>query len=237
MALVTAGTAKNAVMILQRTSNTADNNLVIAAYMRGTSYSFKRVYVLYYSEERGYLYKGSTILAQNNTTAVPTYQRITLSDNSIKIEMFSTQPEVTGGTPVFTLSSTNSEYLISGTWTYDNAYSRLVSFTSLDMTEYTVTYNANGGSVSPTSAVYSGTPLTLPTPTRAGYTFNGWFTAASGGSQVSSPYTPTANITLYAQWTQIQTGLPLYIGSQQVQKLYIGNQEVLHLYKGSTQIF
>ena len=33
-----------------------------------------------------------------------------------------------------------------------------------------------------------------------GYKFNGWFTAASGGTKVESPYTPAANITLYAQW-------------------------------------
>jgi uncharacterized repeat protein (TIGR02543 family) len=43
----------------------------------------------------------------------------------------------------------------------------------------------------------------LGTPTRSGYTFNGWFTASSGGSALSFPYThnQTANFTLYAQWT------------------------------------
>ena len=69
---------------------------------------------------------------------------------------------------------------------------------------YTVTYNANGGAVSPTSnAVNQGSSVTLPTPTRSGWTFNGWFTAATGGTKINSPYTPTANITLFAQWTQI----------------------------------
>lgn len=68
-------------------------------------------------------------------------------------------------------------------------------------TGYTVTYNANGGSVSPLSA--NGI-VTLPTPTRTGYTFNGWYTAASGGSKIGNggaPYTPTADIPLHAQWT------------------------------------
>lgn len=72
---------------------------------------------------------------------------------------------------------------------------------------YTVTWNANGGSVSPTSnTVTSGTSVTAPTPTQAGYSFNGWFTAASGGSLVvsgGSSYSVTSNITLYAQWTPI----------------------------------
>ena len=68
-------------------------------------------------------------------------------------------------------------------------------------TGYTVTYDANGGSVSLTSATYAGTALTLPTPTRTGYTFNGWYTAASGGTKADDPYTPTSDITLYAQWS------------------------------------
>ncbi len=70
---------------------------------------------------------------------------------------------------------------------------------------YTVTYNANGGSVSPTSetVTYNSTYDTLPTPTRTGYTFKGWFTATSGGSQVtaSTTVTATANHTIHAQWT------------------------------------
>jgi uncharacterized repeat protein (TIGR02543 family) len=69
---------------------------------------------------------------------------------------------------------------------------------------YTVTWNANGGSVSPSSS--SGKTVTAPTPTRSGFTFNGWYTAASGGSLVVSAggsYTPSSNITLYAQWTAI----------------------------------
>ena len=69
--------------------------------------------------------------------------------------------------------------------------------------EYTVTYNANGGSVSPTSATYQGTALTLPTPTKEGHTFSGWYTAASGGTKIGdagSTYLPSANITVYAQW-------------------------------------
>jgi len=73
--------------------------------------------------------------------------------------------------------------------------------------QYTVTFNANGGSVSPTSQLvtYGSTYGTLPTPTRSGYTFNGWYTSASGGTKITSTtnVTLTANQTLYAQWTPI----------------------------------
>ena len=69
-----------------------------------------------------------------------------------------------------------------------------------------VTFNANGGSVSPSTYTFDkgGTYNTLPTPTRTNYTFNGWFTASSGGTQVSTSTTVTTsgNQTLYAQWTR-----------------------------------
>lgn len=73
---------------------------------------------------------------------------------------------------------------------------------------YTVTWNANGGTVSPASITktHGSTLGTLPTPTRAStaeysYTFAGWFTAASGGTQISSTTTVTGNVTYYAHWT------------------------------------
>ncbi len=72
----------------------------------------------------------------------------------------------------------------------------------------TVTYNANGGNCSTTSETYSGTPLTLPTPTRDGYTFTGWFDDATAGNHIGDagdPYTPTKDITLFAQWTIAET--------------------------------
>lgn len=72
----------------------------------------------------------------------------------------------------------------------------------------TVTYNANGGSCPETSATYTDTALTLPTPTRSGYRFTGWYTAASGGikaGDADAAYTPSADITLYAQWIQQYT--------------------------------
>ena len=66
-----------------------------------------------------------------------------------------------------------------------------------------VMFDANGGSVSPmTLTVMSGEEVgMLPTPAREGYTFDGWFTAASGGMQVTSSTKITANVTYYAHWT------------------------------------
>jgi len=72
-------------------------------------------------------------------------------------------------------------------------------------TTVTVTYNANGGSALPTSATVTvGVPYgTLPTPTRTGHTFDGWFTAQTGGTLVtaSTTVTQTTDHTLWARWT------------------------------------
>lgn len=53
---------------------------------------------------------------------------------------------------------------------------------------------------------WSSMSTVLPTPSREGYNFLGWYTAKTGGSKVGSAgadYTPNANITLYAHWKQI----------------------------------
>lgn len=50
-------------------------------------------------------------------------------------------------------------------------------------------------------AKYKNNSVNLPTPTKSGYTFVGWYTASSGGSKVSNPYIPEKNITLYAHWS------------------------------------
>ena len=68
---------------------------------------------------------------------------------------------------------------------------------SLGAMTITVTFNANGGSVSTTtkSVTYNSTYGTLPTPTRNGYTFLGWFTATSGGTQITSSTAVTTTST------------------------------------------
>ena len=50
-------------------------------------------------------------------------------------------------------------------------------------------------------ASYTSNNVELETPTKEGYTFDGWYTQEMGGTKVTSPYMPTSNITLYAHWT------------------------------------
>lgn len=70
---------------------------------------------------------------------------------------------------------------------------------------HTVTFDANGGSVTPTSAETGtdGKLATLPTPTRSGsYSFDGWYTMKEGGTKVDTNTVFTAAATIYAHWSR-----------------------------------
>jgi uncharacterized repeat protein (TIGR02543 family)/LPXTG-motif cell wall-anchored protein len=73
--------------------------------------------------------------------------------------------------------------------------------------QYTVTFNSNGGSVVNPSLVYEGSTLTIPVPTRTGYTFSGWYLDASLSLAFASNTPITEAITLYAKWTQTGGGV------------------------------
>jgi uncharacterized repeat protein (TIGR02543 family) len=71
---------------------------------------------------------------------------------------------------------------------------------------YTITYNyngADGGNSTATSSFTSGgTAITLPVPTRTGFTFAGWFeTVDFSSTSLGSTYSPTQTRTIYAKWT------------------------------------
>jgi len=71
----------------------------------------------------------------------------------------------------------------------------------------TVTFDYNGGTGTPTSVtVPLGTTITLPTPTLAGYTFNGWFNGGTFVGNAGASYAAVSDVTLTAQWTQIIPG-------------------------------
>lgn len=77
---------------------------------------------------------------------------------------------------------------------------------------YTVDFNSSGGNAISSGSFISGGSVVAPatSPVKSGHTFNGWFVAASAGSAITFPYAAgvTNNITLYAQWTPINTGSP-----------------------------
>ena len=103
---------------------------------------------------------------------------------------------------------------------------------------YTVTFDANGGTASGSyTKVAAGSEIgTLPSATREGYTFLGWYTEKSGGTQITSSTIITSDLTVYAQWNPIETGTGTYritfdknyeaAGVHQVQKVNMGQTAV-----------
>lgn len=99
----------------------------------------------------------------------------------------------------------------SGTLT-DNVYKISDSDANLtanwEANNYIVTYNANGGSVDKATDTYTFDTKyeNLPTPTRNGYTFLGWYTEKDGGTKVTTDTVvkTSSDHSIYAHW-QINT--------------------------------
>lgn len=72
-----------------------------------------------------------------------------------------------------------------------------------------VAYYANGGTLEKNTVICY--PLgqaygALPTATRDGQYFVGWFSASSGGTQLYGSQTVQENLTVYAHWTKLEPG-------------------------------
>lgn len=143
----------------------------------------------------------------------------------------------------FTVTSvkpTRTGYIFQG-WsksssatTYSYASGGSISLSASDtlyavwkINSYTVTYNYNySGSTSTIKSFTYNSNITLPTPTRKGYTFLGWYTASSGGTKLTTSYKVTSSIIIYAQWKVATVSGTIYTLTSSENK-----------YKASTQVF
>lgn len=74
-----------------------------------------------------------------------------------------------------------------------------------DANSYTITFNGNGGNTcSPnTKTIKAGNTIgNMCAPSRKGYTFDGWYTASSGGKRLNKDTVIDSDITLFAHWTK-----------------------------------
>ena len=105
-------------------------------------------------------------------------------------------------------TATSPTYTAGGSYTA-NANATLYAVWEKNPTQYTVSYNANGGSGAPASQTKSeNVAITLSStkPTRSGYTFLGWSTSSTATSPTYYPgssYTTNASVTLYAVWEKL----------------------------------
>ncbi|SEL55021.1 Listeria/Bacterioides repeat-containing protein [Butyrivibrio sp. ob235] len=92
-------------------------------------------------------------------------------------------------------------------WTVVTAKEDHTLYAHWNAIKYTITFNANGGSVVYADAqrevAYGDAIGELPEAAFEGYTFDGWFDAAEGGNEVTATAIVTGDMTLYAHWTII----------------------------------
>ena len=75
-----------------------------------------------------------------------------------------------------------------------------IAYAHFDIREYALIFNSNGGTeCSPITAEYL-SKISLPTPTREGYRFSGWYIENTFVTKFSRTAMPYENLTLYAKW-------------------------------------
>ncbi len=143
----------------------------------------------------------------NGGSGAPSNQ---IKTHGVTLYLSSTKPTRSGYT--FKGWSTTSSGVQAVKYSPGSAYTANANITlyavwqSQAPTAYTVTYAANGGSGAPSSQTkYKDVTLTLSstTPTRSGYTFQGWSTSSTASSPTyyaGGSYTSNASATLYAVW-------------------------------------
>lgn len=157
-----------------------------------------------YTFEGWYLDREFTNLVTSETT-------VDLSTNATLYAKWSGDNEIT------LPNTTRTNYAFEG-WYSDNIYQNKIGdpgntyivnenitfYGKWTRTHFTLTYNNNGGSGCGTQAISvdNSTYGTLCTPTKPGYTFEGWYTASSGGALVTDTTTipEKENHTVYAAW-------------------------------------
>lgn len=102
--------------------------------------------------------------------------------------------------PTFTLNYVNNMWQLDGNFP---KVTILVNCDGQHPQEYTITFHGNGGKPSDATMTTVNQKLPqLPTATHSGrYSFDGWYTAASGGMMITTDTEFDKNTTVYAHWT------------------------------------
>lgn len=162
-----------------------------------TGPSTRNTQILVYSGASGVT--SGSILAANTFTA-----------NSTSVSYSGLGSAVAGSSGTFVLVPSESSTSIIAL-TYNSQWADISSATltiTTSETDYTLSYNANGGSGAPGSQTKTGVgsasyTISSTVPTRTGYSFLGWSTASTATTasyQAGGSITISANTTLYAVW-------------------------------------
>ncbi|XFA98876.1 InlB B-repeat-containing protein [Candidatus Izemoplasma sp. B36] len=160
-------------------------------------------------------YTFTTMPAQNNTLyAKWTINQYTISFNSNGGTSVSSIQQNYGSDVTPPTEPTKTSYIFGGWYTDNTTFNNEYSFSTMpasnitlyakwNASDYTITFDSNGGTAVGSITQAHGTSVSAPAdPTRAGYTFSGWYT---DDVTFNNAYTfttmPSNNLTLYAKWT------------------------------------
>ena len=197
----------------------------------GTTYKAEDLYnytgtknVTLYAQWKSKTYTNTLNYNANGGTGAPITQtaKVTYPNTASTFTVSTTKPTRTGYTFAgwYTAASGGTKvgttYIVGKNNQEKNQSATLYAQWTANKYTNTLNYDANGGSGAPASQTVSVTyPNTASTftisstkPSRMGYTFAGWYTAASGGTKVGTEYTvgskdqaKNQSATLYAHWT------------------------------------
>ena len=144
------------------------------------------------------LISGGEITAQGGSAAITRNQVTVRPAAGQRIVVFSGESEATAteieGSPFA------SEMVINDLLASVNKYfhSYVAGDTPPEPEEFTITFDASGGTTPAPQTTVKGRLTSLPVSTRYGYDFLGWYTA--DGDRVTTSTVFTADATLYARW-------------------------------------
>ncbi|QMS85097.1 InlB B-repeat-containing protein [Candidatus Xianfuyuplasma coldseepsis] len=137
-----------------------------------------------------------------------------------------------GGSATTIVTPVRTGYTFTG-WSrndYSNVTADMNVFAEYDVNIYTVTFNSTGGSEeAPVTDIEYGTTLALPTPTKEGYTFTGWYRGYSiNATQVYNNDPVNGNWTLYARWDEIPQTVEPQNQDQTTLKIILDSEEAFY---------
>ncbi len=194
----------------------------------------------------------STIYIAEDIPVMPTYLRmptLSIAGNILswdRIDHASSYAIYVNGKKVSTVATTSldiSSYLVVGTNNIqikaltvengyqDSDYSNKVTKTVVAEKTYSITFNTNGGTAIPTQTIKETVNTVKPSnPTKAGYTFAGWYTSDAYTTEYSFGNKLSANVTVYAKWLEAWNGTSVsytWYGDGTASKFVISNASEL----------
>ena len=165
-----------------------------------------------------YLLVGSqvTILGCNETVKPPTSRPYSFVVKYTGVTPgFGLNLDSSGNTSISGVVSKTGDITITSQTTSNNSTRTNTCVIHVVANECSISFDSQGGTAPSKQTVSKGTSISLPSTSKHGYVFDGWYDAATGGSRIGGAgdsYVVSEDKTLYAHWSvdpvEITSGIP-----------------------------